>query len=67
MNDSNFAPLTDEQIERIAERAAEKAVTKLTDHVYREVGKSIVQKFIYIVGVTAVAFFLWAQSKGLIK
>lgn len=67
MSDSNFSPLTEVQIEEIAERAANKAVAKLTDHVYREVGKNVVQKFMYIVGVAAVVFFLWAQSKGLIK
>lgn len=67
MNDSNWGQLTDEQIERIAERAAEKAVAKLTDNVYREIGKSVLQKFVYVVGAIAVALFLWLQSKGLIK
>lgn len=67
MSDLNFSPLTEAQIEEIAERAANKAVAKLTDQVYREVGKSVVQKFTYIVGAIAVALFLWLQTKGLIK
>lgn len=67
MSDSNWGPLTDEQVEKIAEKAADKAVAKLTDKVYLEVGRSVVQKIVYILGVTAVALFLWAQSKGLIK
>ena len=67
MSDSNFAPLTDDQIERIAERAAEKAVAKLTDHVYREVGRGVVQKFVWIVGALAVGLFIWAKSQGFIK
>ena len=67
MNEPNFSPLTEAQIEEIAERAANKAVARLTDHVYREVGKNVVQKFVYIVGAISVAFFLWLQGKGLIK
>lgn len=67
MSNSNFSPLTEAQIEEIAERAARKAVEKLTDNVYREIGKSVLQKFVYVVGAIAVALFLWLQSKGLIK
>lgn len=43
--------LTDELIEEIAERAAARAVEKLTDHAYRAVGKSVVEKLFWIVGV----------------
>lgn len=67
MSESDFTPLSDAQIEKIAEKAADKAVAKLTDRVYRDVGKSVIQKFIYIVGVIGVAAFLWLQAKGLIK
>lgn len=67
MSDAPFSPLTEAQIEEIAERAANKAVAKLTDNVYREIGKNVLQKFIYVVGAIAVALFLWLQSKGLIK
>lgn len=67
MSETPFSPLTEAQIEEIAERAANKAVAKLTDQVYREVGKNVVQKFTYIVGAIAVALFLWLQTKGIIK
>lgn len=67
MNDSNWGQLTDEQIERIAEKAADKAVAKLTDHVYREVGKGVVQKLFYIVGAITLAAFLWFKSGGWVK
>ena len=53
------SPLTDEQIELIAERAAEKALEK----VYASVGKSIVNKILWLVGATALAAF--AYFKGL--
>lgn len=67
MSETPFSPLTEAQIEEIAERAANKAVAKLTDQVYREVGKNVIQKFTYIVGAIAVALFLWLQTKGIIK
>ncbi|WP_374520398.1 hypothetical protein [Hydrogenophaga sp.] len=67
MTDANFTQLTESQIDEIAERAAEKAVAKLTEQVYREVGKNVVQKFVYVVGASSIALFLWLQSKGLIK
>lgn len=64
---SDFSPLTDAQIEKIAEKAAEKAVAKITDRVYRDVGKNVVQKLFWVIGVISIALFFWLQSKGLIK
>lgn len=64
---SDFSPLTDAQVEKIAEKAAERAVAKLTDRVYRDVGKNVVQKLFWIIGVVTVALYFWLQSKGLIK
>lgn len=59
--------LTEEQIELIAEKAAEKAIEKLTSHVYQEVGKSVVSKLFYIVGACALGVWLWLKSKGIIS
>lgn len=61
------AHVSDDLIEEIAERAATKAVKKMTDEAYIAIGKSITEKFFYIAGVLCVAGYLWAQSKGLIK
>ena len=63
---ANCPMLDDIAIERIAERAAEKAIEKLTNHVYQEVGKSVVSKFVYIVGACSVGLYLWLKSKGVI-
>jgi hypothetical protein len=60
-------PLTDDQIEIIAERAADRAIEKLTNEAYKAVGKSVVQKLFWIVGVCAVALYMWLQQKGLVK
>jgi hypothetical protein len=58
--------LTEEQIEEIAERAAERAMAKLTDHMYKQVGKSVVSKLFWIVGVISVGLYLWLKQKGLV-
>ena len=58
--------LTEDQIELIAEKAAEKAIEKLTSHVYQEVGKSVVSKLFYIVGACAIGLYLWLKSKGIV-
>ena len=54
------------ELEKIAERAAEKAIEKLTNHVYQEVGRSVISKFAYIVGACSVGLYLWLKSKGVI-
>lgn len=59
-------PLSEEQIETIAERAAEKAVEKLTRHIYQEVGKNVVSKMFYLVGACAVGVCFWLKSKNLL-
>jgi len=56
-----------EQIDAIAEKAAEKAMEKLTDHVYRQVGKGVIGKLFWIVGVSAVGVYLFLKSKGIIS
>jgi hypothetical protein len=54
--------LSDEQIELIAERAAEKALEK----VYSQIGKSVVQKVLWLVGAGALALFAFLKGKGLV-
>ena len=60
------AHLTEDQIEDIAEKAAETAIEKLTGDVYKAVGKSVVSKFLWIVGASAVGVWIWAKKAGLV-
>ena len=60
-------PLTEEQIEEIAERAATKAISKLETHLYTTVGKSVLNKLAYLVGVIVLSVYFYLQSKGLTK
>lgn len=61
MDEKNNKPsihLTEVQIEQIAERAAEVALEK----VYTEIGRSVVTKFLYILGAATLA--AWSYFKG---
>ena len=53
-------PLTDEQIEAIAERAAEVAL----ERVYTQIGKSVVSKLLWLVGAAALALVAWMNGAG---
>ena len=52
--------LTDEQIEAIAERAAEVAFEKI----YQEVGKSVLTKLAWMAGAAVVGLFIWLGGHG---
>lgn len=52
--------LTDEQINHIAEKAAEVAFKKI----YEEVGRSVVKKIFWIVGAAALGLLFWMSGNG---
>ena len=55
--------LTHDQIEEIASRAADKAIERITQQVYQQVGKSIINKLMCIIGSLAVGAYLWFNDK----
>lgn len=59
--------ITQKQIDDIAEKAAELAVSKLMDTGFKAVGKTVIEKLFWIVGVLAIGGYLWLESKGHIK
>ena len=52
--------LTDEQFEALANKAAERALQT----VYAEVGKSVLKKLLWALGLALSALLLWLSSKG---
>lgn len=52
--------LTEEQLELIAERAAGRALEK----VYASIGKSVIQKFLWVVGAASLAILAWLKGSG---
>ena len=55
--------LTHEQIEEIASRAADKAIDRITQQVYQQVGRSVINKLMWIIGSLAVGAYLWFNDK----
>jgi hypothetical protein len=55
--------LTEAEIEHIAERAADKAIEK----VYSQIGKSVAQKIIWMIGVATVGVFMFISGKEVLK
>lgn len=54
--------LSEEQLDELAERAANRAVEKMTAHVYQTVGQSVVKRFLTIIGALTIAFIIWAEK-----
>lgn len=52
--------LTEADIDRIAEKAASRAIEK----VYAEVGKSFAKKFFYVMGVIGIGIAMWLAGNG---
>lgn len=67
MSESDFTPLSDAQIEKIAERASDKAVdkavAKMTANFYMEVGKGFINKIFFVAGVVVVGVLAWWYGK----
>lgn len=55
--------LSQEQINVIAERAAEVAI----ERVYTAIGKSVVKKFFWLVGAASLAVAAWLIGSGRLK
>ncbi len=53
-------PLTDAQIEAIAERAAQVALNK----VYTEVGRNVLKKLAWLTGVAVLGLAMWLAGHG---
>ena len=55
--------LSDDQIERIAERAAEVAL----ERVYTQIGKSVVSKVLWLLEAARLAVVAWMKGAGHLK
>jgi len=55
--------ISEELIEHIAERAAKKVL----DEVYRNVGKGVIRKTMWVIGVGSTALAIWLAGHGYIK
>lgn len=59
--------LSDDQLHKIADEAASKAMEMLEDYICKEIGRSVVKKFFWLVGVVSVAVGLWLKHHGYLQ
>lgn len=58
-----YGGLTSAEIDAIAEKAAKRAL----DHVYTEIGKSVVRKVVWLIGIVVLSAMLWLAGKNALK
>lgn len=59
--------LTKDELEAIAERGAQLAFKKMTTEVFVYVGKGLLERALWILGLISVAAYFWLKEKGLIR
>lgn len=59
----NEKSLTSEEIEQLADKAAERAVHKLTEMAYLEIGKGVVTKTLKVLGIIAAMAAFYFHDK----
>lgn len=59
--------LTSEQMEKIAELAADKAILKMETLLYRQVGKGFLDKLLKLFSLSVIAFAIYLMEKGVLK
>lgn len=63
--------LTDEEIELLTDKAAEKAAKKVvndfTQQVYVEIGKAVLHKLAWCLGALLVGTVIWLHANGWLK
>lgn len=61
---TNETHLTDEQMDVIAEKAATRAVEKMTKAAFEGIGRSVVSKFFTVIGILALTLYFWLTALG---
>lgn len=57
----------DNEMDARMERIIELAVQKVFDRMYEEIGKGVVEKALYIIGIGALTLLCWFAGKGFFK
>ena len=60
MSREPFGGLTEQEIETLVERVTEKVV----ENFYTEIGKNVVKKFLWIVGIITIGLAAWMGLTG---
>lgn len=60
-------PIPEDVIEDIAERAAKKAIEQMTAQAYQAIGKGVVTRALWLIGLLATGLVMYFTGKGDIK
>lgn len=66
-DERHVVTLSDDMIEEIAEKAADKAIEKMENKLYMQVGKTFLDKLFKFIGILILGTALWLDSKGYLK
>lgn len=56
--------LSEEDMDAIAARVVEKTIERMTEKMYREIGRTVVTKLLVAVGAGVVGFYFYAKNHG---
>ena len=56
--------ISDEKLEELANRAAQKAVERALQQMYVEIGRGVLRKAAWVIGVGVVALGVWLNTHG---
>lgn len=56
--------MTEDEIERVADLAAEKAVEKALQKMYVEIGRNVLKRAAAVIGIGIIALGLWLSNHG---
>jgi hypothetical protein len=56
--------VTDAEISKIADLAAEKAVDKALQRMYVEIGRNVLKRAFLVIGIGIVALWIWLGNHG---
>jgi hypothetical protein len=56
--------MSETEMDQLADKAADRAVKRMTEEAYREVGRRTLRGLFYIVGVLTMAVIVWLVKHG---
>lgn len=59
-----FPVLSEEEMDALAERVVEKTIEKVTERMYLEIGRTVINKLLIAIGTGIVAFYFYARHHG---
>lgn len=62
----NCPHLDVDAIEQLKEEIAERTVTHLENKIYLRVGRGVVHKCLWLIGLGTISLLVWLESKGLL-